>query len=106
MSSGYEFTHSIKNENGVGIIHDIDCNVEVDVLKLAEANDYAIEVIGVWIDGVEMMRSKSPIISGIGCDIACAAEASEWLREKIYEDEGIHYIGRGGNDPDGRLVQF
>ena len=104
MSSGYEFTHSIKNENGVGIIHDIDCNVEVD--PPTEANDYAIEVIGVWINDVEIMRSKSPIISGIGCEIAGAAEASDPLREKIYESQRIHYIGRGGNDPDGRLVQF
>jgi hypothetical protein len=104
MSSGYEFTHSIKNENGVRIIHDIDCNVEVD--PPTEANDYAIEVIGVWVNDVEIMRSKSPIISGIGCDIACAAEASEWLREKIYEDDNILYVGRGPSDPDGRLVQF
>jgi hypothetical protein len=99
----YPFTHSVKDENGVALIHDIDCDVEIE--PVTESNDFRIEVIGVWIDGVDLMRSKSPTIRGVGCDIAGAAEVSEWLRDEVYSYEQISYRGGGGNDPDGRLVR-
>jgi hypothetical protein len=103
MNALFGFTHSVADENGKELIHDIDCEVEVE--PLAEENDFRIEVVGVWIDGVELMRSKSPVMRGIGCDIAGAAEVSDWLRDQVYEWEGISYHGLGGNDPDGRLVR-
>lgn len=99
----YGYTHDIKDEDGKVIVADLDCEIEVETTF--SGGELTIEVTGVWIDGAELIRSKDPVVRGIGCNIAAAANGSDWLREKVMEDEGIHYVGRGGNDPDGRLVQ-
>jgi dihydroorotate dehydrogenase len=89
----------------------------VSALVEAEIADYAdasIEVTAVYsvafnrsnpnTPGLDMLASADPFVSALGRWIKDKAEADETVQSDAFDRAGGRYIGRGGNDPDGRYV--
>ena len=99
LSVGY--TADIKDD-GVTLAYDCDWILDVTVTLSGGAPE--IEVVGVYVDGgpsINLMVHPSSKTSHIAHDIAGEAEADEWFIEKVLDEAGLSYHGRGGNDPDG-----
>ncbi len=97
------YTHSVKDENGTPLIHDIDIALEVEVSLAGGSPE--MEIRGVWIDDTDLLKSKSPTIRAIACQIVEDAENDDDTVERALEDAGIVYRGLGGNDPDGHWIR-
>ena len=90
-------------DQGVTLAYDVDFELELDAKLDGGALD--IDVTGVFLDGTDLMASKSPLSRIIGCNIAEKAQTDDYVIDRVMEEAGIHYVGLGGNDPDGRLVR-
>lgn len=99
----FDFCHTIHDDKlGIDTIHDIECEVEVDV----EMDDGSpiVTVTGVYVDGADLCAGNA-ISKAIASEIAAAAESSSWLFDEVMRAEGLVYRGLGGNDPEGRFVR-
>lgn len=61
--------------------------------------------VGMFSDAVSIEDSGLPLLDTLADAIAKAAEADDEFCGDVIADEGIAYVGRGANDPDGRFVR-
>ena len=94
------YTHTVRDENGTAIIHDFEVEIDVDV-SMPSWSEPEIEIRGVWAEGVDILRSKSPALRAIACQIVEDAENDDDFIERALADAGLIYVGLSGNDPDG-----
>ena len=97
------YTHTVRDENGTAIIHDFEVELDVDVSLAGGSPE--MEIRGVWAEDTNILRSKSPTLRAIACQIIEDAESDDAVIEKALESAGIIYRGLGGNDPDGYYVR-
>lgn len=107
----YVFCAQIKDsDSGLIVIPDVGCELEIDCEVVGGIPE--INITAVWLTGyqgvsacgrVNAVASKSTFIRQIGAAIIDQAEDDDSLRDKVLEEEGIVYVGFGGNDPDGHF---
>lgn len=102
MSLMYPFTFDWCDENGTLLVGDLDVEVEIDA-ELDYSREPATVCIGVWLNGVNMLTSKSPTVKGLGCEIANAVEDNSDIERRALQDAEIIWRGRSANDPAGRF---
>ncbi|CAN0653143.1 conserved protein of unknown function [Nitratireductor aquimarinus] len=101
--SRYDFCHTIHDEKlGIGVVYDLECEVELSVEL--DAGVPMVSVDAVYVDGKNLFHG-SALTKSIAAEIANAAENDEALQALAVADEGFIYRGLGGNDPDGRFVR-
>ncbi len=101
--SRYDFCHTIHDEKlGIGVVYDLECEVELSVEL--DASVPMVSVDAVYVDGKNLLHG-SALTKSIAAEIANAAENDEVLQALAVADEGFTYRGLGGNDPDGRFVR-
>ena len=96
------YTHSVKDENGTPIIHDFEVEIDVDV-SMPRFSEPQIDIRGVWAEGVDILRSKSPTLRAIACQIVEDAEADDDFIERALVDAGLIYQSEGYGDPEGHF---
>jgi len=97
----YAFTAPLMSDGK--LLLEVDC--EVDVLVEFSPAEVEITITNVLVEGVDLLESSSAWAVAMGREIVALASEDESLRERILIDEGISYVGLGGNDPDGRMVR-
>jgi len=98
-----EFTYHVKGDDGIPVIMDIECEVEIQ--HDVRDGEMDIECVGVHLEQHDLLKQKSPTLRHLGLEIATAAERDDWIIDQVKEDGSYSYLGLGGNDPDGRLVR-
>lgn len=99
----YPFCHTIKDELlGIETVYDIE--VELVVSVEIDGGVPILSVDAVYKDGKNLFAG-TPLTKSIASEIALAAEDDDDLLFAALADENIAYVGRGGNDPDGRYVR-
>ena len=101
--SRYDFCHTIHDEKlGIGVVYDLECEVELSVEL--DAGAPVISVDAVYVGGKNLFDGTA-LTKSIAAEIANAAENDEALNSLAVADEGFVYRGLSGNDPDGRFVR-
>lgn len=97
------FCTHIEDENGTPLIFDVEC--ELDVSVELDAGVPRVEVDAIYIDGVDILRSRSTLFRIMAATIKTKAEDDDGVLTEAMENDGISYRGLGGNDPDGHFVR-
>lgn len=100
VSGRYDFTGSFIDADSGVVLASVDCEVAAEIKW--QGNDPVVVCDAVWIDGINLVASRSPHTAAWGCSIIEQAEASEAFCEAVLTDQGVAWQGRGANDPDGR----
>ena len=98
------YTHTVRNEDGIAIISDFEVELEIEVTA-QRWSEPQIEIRGVWAEGVDLLKSKSPTIRAIACQIVEDAEKDDATIERALEDAGLAYRSQGSGDPEGAWVK-
>lgn len=101
------YTYSLK-ANGA-VIAEIDCEVDCFVYLSGGEPDiefHDVRVVGLMRDGSEtrtnLTQSDDPALKAIGLSILSELEDDDDLFAEACDRAGIHWSGRGGNDPEGQ----
>ena len=91
------YTHTIRDEYGRGIIHDIE--VELEIEASLYRGEPQIDIRGVWIDGKDILTcTNGSALKTIACDIVDEVENNDAIAEQALEWAEIYSTRRGGAD--------
>ncbi len=88
----------------IGFIRDFECDLDCDLD--IESGEAVVVINDVSVRGNSLLRNADRLMADIGFRIASLAEDDDWVMERLVEDEGIYFTGRGAHDPDGRLRRY
>lgn len=103
-----DYVHHCRTFDGRIWMPDLEVVLEVE---LSEAPDFEIDVVCVYAPlyptgEIDMQGSEAtPEMRAIAAQIIEDAERDDDVIAEARAYEGVTYIGRGGNDPDGRMVR-
>lgn len=106
----YEASYDIRSEDGAIIIPDLDCRIVASLdwdngEPIVSVDDILVRD---WRGNdayVSILPSTDPLCQWVAHRIIEQAEDDADLIVDLMDGDGVSYRGRGGNDPDGRLVQ-
>ncbi|MCF3932877.1 hypothetical protein L1787_05545 [Acuticoccus sp. M5D2P5] len=107
----------LTDSDGGILVHDFE--VEIEGRLVVDPNECALLVDHVWKERdkpragggfdttfVDLMASRDATWRTIGLHIAIRARQDPDLLAEAMAAEGVVYIGKGANDPDGRFVDL
>jgi hypothetical protein len=82
----HRFTSDIRDpDTNLCFGNDIDFHVEAELTGIHNGK-FIVDVTEVWLDGVEMVSSKSEVTHHIGCHIADVASQSQYIIDAVRRD--------------------
>jgi len=94
------YTADIVDDRTGTLVLQVDCEVECFLDDIAASPQLCVSEV--YINEVNILKCLTPL-QMLGAHIAELAEADAGLRETVMEAEGVRYVGKGGNDPDGNF---
>lgn len=81
-----------------------DFEVEIEASIDWSNGEPFVVIDGVYVEGHSLLSHDDKLMSDLGYRIADLAESDDALHARVFEREGVSWIGAGSNDPSGRFA--